>query len=101
MLEAKCNNCDFHVPCIYYGVGMRNEPAQIPAIEKATGAFVLAALGGEDQLRYYHHPDMYKGKVHDYMDSIQSGDILLSRHQNLCPNCGQFTMDFEEIGDWD
>ena len=101
LLRAKCNHCDFDISGIFYGTGMKNEPAQIPAIEKATGAFVLAEPGSENEFRYYHQPDMYQGNVHDYLDSIQDGDIVLSQNHNLCPLCGHFTMDFVPIGDWD
>lgn len=99
MLTAFCEKCGFNQGVLYYGVGFMKHNPIIPALKKDTHELLMEEFTDDPTLKFYHQKDMYKGEIPG--DGIQCFDIHLSHEHNLCPGCGMFTMEFEEVGNWD
>ena len=82
-----------------YGSGFANREPKIPALKKDTGELVVVEKTDDPNLAYYHQKEMYKGTIEGY--GIQNFDILLNPINNFCPSCGEYTMEFIDVGHWD
>lgn len=99
LLNAYCTQCEFRHDGIRFGSSHREETPHVPAIDEDTGEFVVAELDEDKNFSYYHEFGMNKGKRS--ADWIESADIFLSPDHNKCPQCGEFAMRFEGVGEWD
>lgn len=114
ILSAYCESCGFVQHGLNFGMGFFQHEPKIPALRKGSHELVLEEFIDDQNIRFYHQPDMYEEKFKEsgenepYMeddlikeDVIQCGDIYLSPDQNLCPSCGKYTMELVVIGNWD
>ena len=114
ILSAYCESCGFVQHRLYFGGGFAQRTPKVPALRQGTPEIVLEQVSDDQKLRFYHQPEMYKGKFKKWgaqnsvLDEgvileygIQFDDIYLSPEKNLCPGCGKYTMEFVEVGNWD
>ena len=115
ILSAYCESCGFVQHGLYYGIGFSQHEPKIPALRIRSHEIVVEEVSDDQNLRFYHHPEMYRGKFKKWEDEdsnpdiedsieeygIQCCDIYLSPEKNLCPGCGKYTMEFVVIGNWD
>ncbi len=99
LLNATCRSCGYTSSGLLFGYSMMNPTARVPAIRKDTGAFVVEDLSDDPNLQFYHQREMYQEKIEGY--GIQCAEISLNPTSNLCPSCGDYTMDFEVFGEFD
>ena len=74
----------------------------VPAIDSRTGKFVVKNFIRNKtnvNLKFYNQAGMYAGELGD--DYHQWGDVHLKCSDNICPECGAFTMSFEMLGCYD
>ncbi len=98
-LNAYCEKCGFTQVGIMYGSGFANRVPKIPALKKDTGELVVVEKSDDPNLRFYHQKEMYAGYIEGY--GIQNADVLLNPANNLCPGCGEYSMEFVDVGNWD
>ena len=99
LLNASCPKCSFRHDNFNYGAATEDDTPILPAIHNETGAFVVEELDPDSDLTYYHEFGMNRGK--EGPGWIQSFDIFLSPDHNKCPQCGEYAMKFEVVGEWD
>jgi len=99
LLRAECNSCHWYHDTFSFGSGFANRKPKLPAINKATSAFIITDNEYDPALDYYHSPDMYKGEIEGF--GIQHEFIRLNPEGNKCPGCGEYSMRFEVVGEWD
>ena len=99
IIDAVCTKCNFQLRGILFGGGFRDRSPRVPARRKDNGAFEVSNQLNDENLNFYHHPSMYKGELQGY--GIQHMDIMLNKENNLCPSCGNYSMQFIDTGNWD
>ena len=99
LLNAYCTKCDFRHDGVQFGAPTEDDTPVVPAIDMDTGQFVSAKFDEDNNLSYYHDFGMNRGK--EGPGWIQSFDIFLSPDHNKCPKCGEYTMRFEAVGEWE
>ena len=77
---------------------MQNRTPRLLASDHSTNEIILTDEE-TDQYDFYHDPKMYKGTIEDGF--IQDFDVFLSSKNNQCPQCKNYTLSFEPIGQWD
>jgi hypothetical protein len=104
MLNAICNKCGFQKE-VSFGAGMSDfqTVCNVPALNTKTGKLVVKNFLKVDKqandITFYNDPKMYKGEIED--EYHQWGDIFLSPKNNLCPKCKTYSMNFENLGNFD
>lgn len=98
-INAYCTTCEFRQQGIMFGGGFGGKPPLVPAIRKDNGEFVISDQLDDAGLTFYHDASMYQGEITGH--GIQHHDIMLNPKNNLCPACGNYTLQFEDIGNWD
>lgn len=103
ILRAVCKKCGYS-KTVYFGGGMLDftEVCNAPAINKETGKFEVKNILDKEILKkytFYNEAGMFKSPN---INSVhQWGEILLNEKNNLCPECSDFTLDFEAEGFFD
>jgi len=97
ILAATCKNCCFKQD-VSFGAGMLNSATvcDVPGINRKTGKLVEANFFDEEELKsdiiFYTEPLMFKGDImEDYLDW---GGVLIKRHDNICPQCKDYSLEF-------
>ncbi len=98
-LHGSCWICGEEYEGLVFGGGFMNHTPIVPALDKETSKVVAVAYGETERYRYYTDPSMYESG--DDIDMIQWNDLYLSAEQNYCPECEEFSMDFEVTGEGD
>ncbi len=98
-LNAFCERCGFIHKGMIFGSGFTNLAPKIPALNKNTSEIVVVEKSDDSNLRFYDQKEMYKGVIKGY--GIQNYDIYLNPVNNLCPSCGEYSMEFIDVGNWD
>lgn len=110
LLSAICKKCGFEKERIFFGGTRFNfeTVCAVPAIDLSTGKFVVENYWNKEQLKdnilFYTASELYKGEIIeedgdvDNGNSINFGRVLLKKNENKCPECGNFSMEFEENG---
>jgi len=100
ILRATCRACGFTEEVIF-GSGMSDHLAHcsVPAIDRLTGQLCSENYYKKElfdgQYLFYNELEMFRRR--EKGREIQWRDIKLSRTDNLCPRCKQFTMDFKPV----
>lgn len=113
-LTAHCKSCGFIQRGLNFGIGFFQHTPKIPALRTGSKEIAIEEFKDDPDIRFYHQPGMYKGEFKKWGDDdpdldegiiqgygIQCDDIYLSPEQNVCPECGKFTMEFVAIGNLD
>lgn len=98
-INAHCGKCGFRQEGMMFGSGFVKRIPGIPALKKDTGELVVVEKTDDPNLLFYHQKEMYKGSIERY--GIENFDIRLNPVNNLCPSCGEYTMEFINVGNWD
>ena len=99
LLNASCTQCDFRQDGIRFGAATEDDTPFIPGIDLDTGQFVADKYDEDKNRSYYHEFGMNRGKVGPGW--IETFHIHLSPDHNKCPKCGEFSMRFEPVGEWE
>ena len=99
LLNAYCTQCDFRQDGVKFGAATEDDTPVVPAIDGDTGQFVAAEVDENNNLSYYHDFGMNRGK--EGPGWIETFGIFLSPDHNKCPQCGEFAMRFEPVGEWE
>lgn len=110
-LRATCKKCDFNSGRIIFGAGERTFETNcaVPGIDLNTNKLVVENWKNRGQLRgkilFYTERELYKGEIIEDIDnidwgfdSINFGSAVLKKADNKCPQCNNFSMQFEEEG---
>lgn len=114
LLRAICNKCGFERERIFFG-GTRNNfttVCAVPAIDLNTNKFVVENYKNKEQLKgsilFYTEHELYKGEIvtdpdsPDWInDTVEFGSAVLKTTENKCPECNNFSMEFEQNGKFD
>jgi len=103
ILRAVCKKCGYS-RTVYFGGGMLDftEVCNVPALNKETGEFEVKNILDKETLSnyiFYNEADMFKSPNRNR--AHQWGEILLNEQHNFCPECTDFSMDFEAKGLFD
>jgi hypothetical protein len=90
--------CGYSKDNLFFGSGMQSRTPKLLASDHVTNEIILTGADNK-QCDFYHDPKMYKGKINNTF--IQNFDLFLSPENNLCPQCKNYTLSFESIGEWD
>lgn len=111
MLIASCK-CGFEGE-FCFGAGRSNFETycSVPGIDLNTNKFITDNWKNKDQLKgkilFYTEPELYNGEIVTDQgsplwgsDSIEThfGKVVLKISENKCPECNNYTMDFEHNG---
>lgn len=111
VLRGSCN-CGFDSGELYVGGGMFREGCMAPAVCLDCHALLLLdyeqkktncpSCGGK--VEFYNSRTLRKegnGKIVFSWSTLSDKEFRLPSSNLLCPNCMQFEMQFEDVGDWD
>jgi hypothetical protein len=99
LLHSSCWICSEENEGLLFGTGFIRQVPIVPALDKSTLKVCAVAYGDHEHYNYYTDPKMYE--LPDEPAYIEWGELRLSRENNYCPECEEFSMDFEVIGEWD
>lgn len=96
LIKATCTHCDFEKDFNFGGNMMDftvNNP--VPAIHKKSGKFRNVNYFKQKDINHYlyYFEDALKGNNKDG-HTYQNFDMYLNEHNNFCPNCKKFSLDF-------
>jgi hypothetical protein len=98
LLNAYCTKCDFRRDGVKFGAATEDDTPVVPAIDNDNGQFVAEEVDENNNLSYYHDFGMNRGK--EGPDWIETFGVFLSPDHNKCPQCGEYAMRFEPVGEW-
>ena len=96
LIKATCTHCDFEKDSNFGGNMMDftvNNP--VPAIHKKSGKFSNVNYFKQKDINHYlyYFEDALKGNNKDG-HTYQNFDMYLNEHNNFCPKCKNFSLDF-------
>lgn len=108
MLIASCKKCGFEGK-FCFGAGRSNFQTycSVPGIDLNTNKFVTENWKEREQLKdkilFYTEPELYHGEIVEdppllCNDFIEAGNAKLKITENKCPECNNYTMEFEHNG---
>jgi hypothetical protein len=107
-LSAVCEKCSFEKHNLSFGANRFNYESvcHVPCLEATSGELIVANyLDVENvnaNMKFYTHSDMYQTKLHELKDDyLEWGRLHLKIHENKCPACHEFTMQFVVKGHFD
>ncbi|HZV69291.1 MAG TPA: hypothetical protein VFG10_07100 [Saprospiraceae bacterium] len=99
LINSSCWICGEEYESLMFGAGISQKVLIVPAMDKATNKICAVASGDDEHFRYYTDPSMYE--LSDATEFITWHELQLSNVNNYCPECEEFSMDFEVVGEWD
>jgi len=99
LINSGCWICGEEHESLMFGAGISQKVPIVPAMDKAANKLCAVVTGDDDHFRYYTEPTMYE--LSDDSEYIIWGELRLSTVNNYCPECEEFSMDFEVVGEWD
>ena len=107
-LFAVCEKCSFEKHNLSFGANRFNYESicHVPCLEATSGELAVANYFDEENvnahMKFYTHSDLYQTKLYALKDDyLEWGRLHLKIHENKCPTCHQFTMQFVVKGHFD